>query len=88
MSVKELRSFSQVPTNIRLKVADGPPAPTIGGVDNAVYFTREQFAARLRFPVQSLVKQHFIRAPPALVHPNVFWILMGYSVLNCSPFSI
>ena len=24
---------------------------------------------------------HFIKVPPALVHPNVFWILMGCSVL-------
>ena len=31
MSVKELRSFSQVPIDIRLKVENGPAAPTIGG---------------------------------------------------------
>ena len=41
MSVEELRSFSQFPANIRLEVADGSIAPTIRGVDNAVYFTRE-----------------------------------------------
>ena len=72
MSVEELRLFSQVPTNIRLEVADGPTASTIGGADNAVYFTRKQFAAGLRFHVQSLVKQflHFIRSPPALIHLN------------------
>ena len=36
------------------------------------------------FPVQSLVKQFldFTRAPPALVYPNVFQILMGCSLLN------
>ena len=49
MSVEELRSFNQVPTNIILEVIDGPAAPTIGGEDNAVYFTHEQFAAGLRF---------------------------------------
>ena len=34
--------------------------------------------------MSSLVKQflHVTRAPPALVHPNVFMILMGCSVLN------
>ena len=84
MSVEELRLFNQVPANIRLEVVDSPAAPTIGGADNAVYFTRERFAAGLRFPVQSSVKQflHFIRAPPALIHLNVSQILMGYSVLN------
>ena len=57
---------------------------TIREVENVVYFTREQFAARLRLPVPSLVKQflHFTRALPALVHPNAFRILMGCSVLN------
>ena len=35
-------------------------------------------------PISSLVKQflHFTRAPSALVHPNVFRILMGCNVLN------
>ena len=53
-------------------------------MDNAIYFTREKFAAGLRFLVLSLVKQllHVTQAPLALIRPNVFWILMGYSVLN------
>ena len=57
---------------------------TVGEAGNAVYFTREQFVAGLRLPFPSLVKQflHFIRSPPALIHPNVFRILMGCSVLN------
>ena len=84
MSVEELRSFNQVPANIRLEVADRLDAPTIGGADNVVYFTNEKFFAGLVFPIPSLVKQflHFTRAPPVLVHPNVFHILMGCSVLN------
>ena len=41
MFVKELRSFGQVLTTIRLEVLDSTATPTIGGVDNAVYFTRE-----------------------------------------------
>ena len=70
MSIDELRSFSQLPANIRLRVADDPTTPTIGGTDNTVYFTRDQFAVGLRFFVQSLVKEfrHFSRAPLALVH--------------------
>ena len=31
MSVEELRSFSQVPADIKLEVADGTTAPTIRG---------------------------------------------------------
>ena len=70
MSIDELRSFSQLPANIRLGVADDPATPTIGGTDNTVYFTHDQFAVGLRFSVQSLVKEflHFSRAPPTLVH--------------------
>ena len=65
-------------------MSDDTTVPTIKGADNAIYFTREQFAARLRFPIPSLVKQflHFTRAPSALIHPNVFRILIGYSVLK------
>ena len=51
---------------------------------NAVFFTREQLAAGLRFPVSSLVKQflHFTRASLAYIHPNVIRILTGCCVLN------
>ena len=84
MSVEELRSFCKVPADIRLELSDGAAVSTVGGAGNSVYFTREQFVADLRFPISSLVKQflHFTRAPPALIHPNVFRILMGCSVLK------
>ena len=84
MSVKEFRSFRQVPIAIRLEVSDGTTTPTIRGADNAVYFTREQFVVRLCFPIPSLVKQflHFTWAPPTLINLNIFRILMGCSVLN------
>ena len=83
-SVGELRSFCQVPVNISLELAYGTAVSTVGGADNAIYFTREQFIAGLLFPISSLVKQflHFTRAPPTLIHPNFFRILMGCSVLN------
>ena len=56
----------------------------IGEADSAIYFTLEQFAAGLRFPMSSLVKRflHVSRAPHGLIHPNVILILMGCSVLN------
>ena len=84
MSVKELRSFSQVPTDISLELSNGTTASTIGGANNVVYFTREQFATGLRFPIPSLVNRflHFTRAPPAVIHPNFFRIVMGCNVLN------
>ena len=48
------------------------------------FFTREQLAVGLRFPVPALVKKflHFTQAPPALIHPNTIRILTGCSVLN------
>ena len=84
MSIEELRSFRQVPATVGLEVSDDMATSTIGVADNAVYFTREHFTAGLSFPVLSLVKQflHFTKAPPVLIHPNVFRILMGFNVLN------
>ena len=56
MSMEELRSFCRVLDGIILELSNGPARSTVGQVDNVVYFTREQFAAGLRFPVLSLVK--------------------------------
>ena len=84
MSVEDLRSFRQVLTAIRLEMLDDAATSTMGAIDNAIYFTQEQFSAGLYLPVPSLVKQflHFTSAPLALVHPNVFRILIGCSVLK------
>ena len=63
---------------------DGAAVSIVRWTYNSVYFTQEQFSMGLHFPIPSLVKQfiHFTQAPPALIHPNVFRIFMGYSVLN------
>ena len=84
LSMEELRVYCEIPDDIEVVLSDGSIHNTIGGVDNAIFFTREQLAAGLRFPMPSLVKQflHFTRAPPALVHPNVIQILIGCCVLN------
>ena len=68
MSVEKLRSFCRVSDGISLKLSDGPTFSTVGHADNAVYFTQEQFAARLLFPVSSSLKQflHVTQAPPTL----------------------
>ena len=82
--MEELRAYFNVPDNIELKLMEESDEFTIGGEHNAVFFTREYLAARLRFPVPALVKQflHFTRAPPTLVHPNTIQILTRCSVLN------
>ena len=84
MSMEELRSFCRVPYGISLELSDGPAISTVGEADNVVYFTREQFAVGLSFPISSLVKQflHVSWAPSMLIHPNIIQILMGCSVLN------
>ena len=84
LSVEELRSYFHIPNNIDFELLDGPAESTIGKEDGAVYFTREQLATRLRFPVLSLIKKllHFSGVLPALVHPNIIQILIGCSVLN------
>ena len=77
MSVEELRSFCQVPTDISLELSDGAAVLTVGWADNTVYFTQEQFAVGLRFPISLLVKQflHFTWAHPTLIYSNVFGFL-------------
>ena len=84
MSMEELRSFFHILDSISLEVSKSLTVSMVGEADTAVYFTREQSAAGLCFPVSSMVKHflHVSRAPRALIHPNVLWILMGYSVLN------
>ena len=51
---------------------------------NAIYFTKEQFNAGLRFPLPSLFKQflHYTQIPPTYIHPNIVRVLMGCSILN------
>ena len=82
--MEELRSYCHIPDNIDFELSDGTIESTIDKEDGGVYFTREQLAAGLLFPVLSLIKQflHFFDAPPALVHPNIIWILIGCSVPN------
>ena len=84
LSMEELRSYCQIPDNIDFEFPDDSTEPTVDEEESVVYFTMEQLAARLRFPISSLVKQflHFFGAPPALIHPNVIRILTGCSVLN------
>ena len=76
LSMGELRSYCHIPNNIDFELSDGPTESTNDKEDGAVYFTKEQFAAGLRFPISSLIKQflHFSGASPTLVHPNIIRI--------------
>ena len=49
LTAEELRSYCEVPENIDLKLMDEPDESTLGGEHNAMFFTREQVAAGLRF---------------------------------------
>ena len=71
--MEELRSYCHIPDDIDFELSDGPTKSTIDKEDGAVYFTREQLASGLGFPVSSLIKQflHFSEAPPALIHLNI-----------------
>ena len=82
--MEELKAYYEIPDNIDVMLSDGPTRNTIGGDNNAMFFTLEQLPVGLRFLVPAMVKQflHFTRAPPALVHPNVIRILTGCCVLN------
>ena len=84
MSMEELRSFYRVLDCIILELLDVPARSIVGQADKVVYFTLEQFGIGIRFLVASLVKQflHVTRAPPLLIHPNGFLILMGCSMLK------
>ena len=56
LSMEELRSYCQIPNNIDFELLDGPAESTIDEEDSVVYFTREQLATGLCFPISSLVK--------------------------------
>ena len=82
--MEELRAYYEILDDIDVMLSDGSAQNTMGEEYNAVFFTWEQLAVGLCFPVPSLVKQflQFTRAPPVLVHPNAIWILIGCCVLN------
>ena len=84
LSMEELRAYYEILDDIDVMVSDGPARNTVGKDGNAVYFTWEQLATGLRFPMLALAKQflHFTKEPPAFIHPNVIRILTRCCVLN------
>ena len=84
LSIEELMSYYRIPNNVYFELSDGPTESTIVEEVSVVYFTWEQLAAGLRFPISSMLKQflHLSRAPPALIHLNVIRILIQCNVLS------
>ena len=84
LSMEELRSYCQIPSNIDFELSNGSTESTVNWENSVVYFTRVQLAAELHFPISSLVKQflYFFGAPPTLIHLNAIRILIGCSMLN------
>ena len=82
--MEELRAYCEIPDDIDIVLLEGSIENIAGKECNTMYFTREQLAAGLCFPVLSLVKQflHFTKAPPTLIHPNVIRIMVGCCVIN------
>ena len=55
MYVGEQRLYGQFPIKISLETSDGVVTTIVGEVDNAIYFTREQFVARLLISTQKVL---------------------------------
>ena len=84
LSVKEFRERFCVPNGVSVELTDGEAVLTEKSEDHAIYFSKEQFNAGLRFPLPSLFMEflHFSQIPPAYIHPNMVRVLMGCSILN------
>ena len=84
LTMEELKVHCKVPDNIDPRLMERADESMLGREHNGVFFTREHLAARLRFPVPTIVKQflHFTKVSSALIHPNVIHILIGCCVLN------
>ena len=61
LSVKEFRERFCIPNSVSVELMDGKAMSTEKNEDNAIFFTKKQFNARLRFPLPSLFKEflHF-----------------------------
>ena len=80
----EFQEHFVIPNGVFVQLLEGGAIPTHKADDNSICFTKEQFNVGLRLPLPSIFKQflHFTKIPPALIHPNVVRILMGYSILD------
>ena len=82
-----MRQFCErfcIPNGVSVQLVDGEAISTKKSADNAIYFTKDQFNAGLRFPLPSLFKEflYFTQIPLAYIHPNIVRVLMGCSILS------
>ncbi|RVW37161.1 hypothetical protein CK203_111743 [Vitis vinifera] len=84
LSVKEFRELFCIPNGVSVELTDGEAVSTENNEDHAIFFSKEQFNAGLRFPLPSLFNEflHFSQIPPTYIHPNMVRVLMGCSILN------
>lgn len=87
LNKREFRNCLYFPNGISVQLVEGDLMPTEKVGYNVIYFTKEQFNAGLHFPIPSLFKQflYYTQIPPAYIHPNIVWVLMGCNILNMLP---
>ena len=83
LNEREFRDHFYFSNDISVHLVEGDPMPIEKVRHNAMYFTKEQFNAGLRFPLSSFFKQflHYTQIPPNFIHPNIVWVLIGCSIL-------
>ena len=82
-----MREFCErfcISNDVSVHLVDREAVSTEKSVDNAIYFTKEQFNVGLRFPLTSLFKEflYVTWIPLAYIHPNMVRVLMGCSILS------
>ena len=84
LNVREFRECFCIPNGVLVELIDGEVMTIEKAEDNAIFFTKEQFNAGLRFPFPSLFKEflYFTQIPPAYIHSNMVQVLMGCSILS------
>ena len=85
LNVKEFRERFCILNGVLVEFLDEEEAVSTEKAEGrAIPFSKEQFNAGLRFPLRVLFKEflHFTQIPPAFIHPNTVWVLMGCSILN------
>ena len=84
LNMREFYESFCIPNGVSVQLVDREAVSIEKSADNAIYFTKKQFNAGLRFPLPSLFKEflHFTQIPPAYIHLNIVRVLMGCSILS------
>lgn len=84
LNEREFRERFFIPNGDSVQLVEGDLMSTEKAAHNAIFFSKEQFNARLRFPLLFLFKQflHYTQIPPTYIHHNIVRVLIGCSILN------